>query len=289
VQVAALSSTLAGAEGPPEGVVALRATYPISRYFAAFDMVVAASGYNAYHELIQLGPPSLFVPMPRQTDDQAARARYAEERGVGIACAGPDDPTIEAKLDAVLDPAGRASMAERLAASRGENGAADAARWLEELAGGGALPPVDRGGARPVASSSTRRAWIFASSVPRTAARIGRQVLTRPRPRTLLIALGLGREGLAREVQGALERTGERPERALVITDTLDYAPLLAAGVGFEHLPGPGCRQAELAGVPYGEFRLERLRAILAARPRPRRVLGLWNAPAELVEAARRR
>ena len=47
----------------------------MSRYFAAFDAAVAAAGYNAYHELIALGVPSLFVPMARDTDDQPARAR----------------------------------------------------------------------------------------------------------------------------------------------------------------------------------------------------------------------
>ena len=73
-------SALAAADEVPEGVVALRATYPMSRYFAAFDGAVAAAGYNAYHELIALGVPSLFVPMPRDTDDQPARARYARAR-----------------------------------------------------------------------------------------------------------------------------------------------------------------------------------------------------------------
>ena len=56
----------------------------MSRYLRAFDATVSAAGYNAYHELIRFGVPSLFVPMRRQTDDQEARARYAEESGVGL-------------------------------------------------------------------------------------------------------------------------------------------------------------------------------------------------------------
>ena len=74
----------------------LRATYPMSRYFAAFDAAVAAAGYNAYHELIELGVPSLFVPMHRETDDQPARARYAEEAGLGLGLSRADDPELEA-------------------------------------------------------------------------------------------------------------------------------------------------------------------------------------------------
>jgi len=60
-----------------------------------------------------------------------------------------------------------------------------------------------------------------------------------------------------------------------VITDRLDFAPLLSAGVGFEHVPADGSRQAAPAGVPYARFREERLRLIRARRPRPRRVLEL--------------
>ena len=76
----------------PRAWSALRATYPMSRYFAAFDGAVAAAGYNAYHELIALGVPSLFVPMPRDTDDQPARARYAEGAGIGLGVTRPGRP-----------------------------------------------------------------------------------------------------------------------------------------------------------------------------------------------------
>ena len=91
----------------PEGIVHLRSTYPMSRYFAAFDLAVSAAGYNAYHELIRFGVPALYVPMPRQTDDQAARARYAEQAGIGLAADGPDP-----------DRSRRCSTAARLRAAR---------------------------------------------------------------------------------------------------------------------------------------------------------------------------
>src|SRR5205814_9141059 len=85
VQVAAASSAIAGLLDVPEGVVHLRSTYPMSRYYAAFDVAVSAAGYNAFHELIRFRVPSLFIPMRRETDDQPARARYAEQSGVGTA------------------------------------------------------------------------------------------------------------------------------------------------------------------------------------------------------------
>ena len=132
VQVAALRSTIAaipasGAllahsdQNPPPvgqstaGVVELEATYPMSRYFNAFDAAIAAAGYNAFHELIALGVPALYVPMARETDDQAARARWAESAGLGLGTDGPADLRLEAQLDRLLDAGERDAIAERLA------------------------------------------------------------------------------------------------------------------------------------------------------------------------------
>lgn len=302
VQVAALASTLEDLADVPEGVIRLPATYPISRYLAAFDLAVAAAGYNAFHELIAAGVPALYVPMSRQTDDQAARARHAEEHGLGLAVAGPYDTVLERRLDGLLDSGRRAAIRERLASLPEPRGAAEAAEWLEALAsegaGGdgrpGAASPRSRsdgpevaGDAAPgtPASVRLRRAWIFASSVPRTVLRLGRQILTRPRTRTIVLALGVGEE-LGDELAKLLADTGERPERVLVVTDGLDFKPLLAAGVGFEHVPGPGERQPELAGDGYEDFRLGRVELILSGRPRPRRVLALGEVPERVFAAA---
>ena len=138
----------------PDGVVELEATYPMSRYFAAFDAAVAAAGYNAFHELIHLGVPSLFVPMHRETDDQPARARWAAAAGAGLAVAGPADPHLERELERLLDPAS-ARRSRALAELGGANGAGEAAGWLAESALTGraaaapASAPASAAGARP--------------------------------------------------------------------------------------------------------------------------------------------
>ncbi|MEK6327201.1 MAG: glycosyltransferase [Actinomycetota bacterium] len=287
VQVAALSSTIARLLTVPEGIVHLRSTYPMSRYFAAFDLAVSAAGYNAFHELCRFGVPALYVPMPRQTDDQAARARYAVKKGIGLGVDGPDSDRIEALLDELLDPGRRASMRERLDELRFEDGAAQAARWLGELAR--AERPAGRGRAglwrrwlrRPL--SSARKAAPFAARLPLHAAAFVKQTIVRRPPRTVVLALGVPEGDLEPQLEGALARTPDPPGRVLVITDSLEFGPLLRAGVGFEHVPGPGEAQARLAGGDYHSFLSRRLTLILAERPRPRRALAIGDTGADLL------
>jgi UDP:flavonoid glycosyltransferase YjiC (YdhE family) len=278
IQVVAISSALGalGDTSVPEGIVELRATYPMSRYFAAFDAAVAAGGYNAFHELIHLGVPSLFVPMARQTDDQAARARWAEKAGVGLAVEASASPLLEAQLERLLDSERRELMNGGIRELGERNGAGEAAAWLEALVGGEAAASTgaaDAGAGKRGSFRAWRRRWgTFAASVPRTAVRLTRQQLTEPRPRTLILAFGLG-EGAPAAVREALARTPDDPRRVLVLTDSFEFAALRELGVGFEHVPPPGSRQAELAGVPYEEFRRGRAELILAERPQPRRTL----------------
>jgi UDP:flavonoid glycosyltransferase YjiC (YdhE family) len=278
VQAAALASHLAALDDVPEAVVRLEATYPIARHFAAFDAAVSAAGYNAFHELAAARVPSLFVPIVRQTDDQAARASGAERAGTGLAVGGPDDATLEARIDELLQPPRQAALRDSLDRLGAWRGAEQAARWLEGLAAERAGSTAATAASAPDAAVRARRAWIFASSVPRTVARVAAQRLRRPRTRVVVVALGLDHDRYPDELDRALAETGEPPERVLVITDRLEFAPLLAAGVGFEHVPAPGARQAELAGGAYEAFRARRIELIRARRPRPRRVIELPRA-----------
>ena len=286
VQVAALSSALAAVDSVPARVVQLRATFPMSRYFSAFDAAVAAAGYNAFHELIALGVPALYVPMARETDDQAARARWAESAGLGLGTDGPADLRLEAQLDRLLDAGERDAIAARLAELAEPTGAADAARWLTDLAAPAQAPSVDSRaaagsesplgatGGRAGSGREFRRRWgQFLTSLPRTLARLTRQQLTQPRLRTVVLAVGIADDAIAAAVAAALEESGEEPARTLVVTDSLALGQLRALGVGIEHVPGRAERQPELAGGTYEDFVRRRLELILAERPEPRRTV----------------
>ena len=269
VQVAVLKSVLAGLDDAPAGVVGIDATFPLARHYAAFDAAVSAAGYNQAHELAALGVPSLLVPMRRQTDDQAGRAAEAERAGVALAVAGADDPALESRLDDLLDPAVQQRLRDGLERLGEWRGAEQAAAWLL-----GDDVPRRQASPRARLGVRLRRAWIFAASVPRTLGRVSRQAISRPRMRVLVLATGLG-ERHREAVEQAVADAGEAPAQILVVTDTLDFAPLLRRGVGFEHIPAQGERQPELAGGEYVGFRARRLELIRARRPRPRRVVEL--------------
>lgn len=280
VQVAVLESAIAAGLDVPAGIVHLRSTYPMSRNYAAFDLVVAAAGYNAFHELLELGVPTLFVPIARETDDQAARASWAAAADLARAVTAPDAPELEAELDRLLDPLERGRILGRLAELPRATGAAEAAAWLADMASEVADLAAPRpAGARRnwhLPGGSPREAAEFIARVPRGVAALGKQILTSPRPpRTVILSLGLAGEDLERELSAALARTPDPPERVLVVTDSLDFDPLRRAGVGFEHVPAAGERQPELAGGQYDSFLRRRLALILAERRRPRRTMGI--------------
>jgi hypothetical protein len=255
IQVAALESSLAPGLAIPEDVHPIRAVYPMSRYYRAFDLAISAAGYNAFHELIAGGVPSLFVPMPRQLDDQAARASWARETGVGEGVEGPLDPELETRLDRVLDAGRREEIRERIERLGIENGAAKAAEAIEALMNGQvSSSPRIAGESRhavpgPHAQKTHRwdRLAVSAQLIRRVGLRLPAIVVRRaverfrtpPPPAAKLIAPALGLNG--DELLGALhalsERTRVEPARILAITDSLDFAALRRAGFGFEYVP----------------------------------------------------
>jgi hypothetical protein len=118
----------------PDGVRRLE-LLPVSRYYRAFDAVVSAVGYNAFHELLHAGVPSLLVPNENPImDDQLARARHAEGRGFAIAHRAGDVYQLKERLEELLDPDVRARMRRRMAGLDPTNGAVAAARFVGELA-----------------------------------------------------------------------------------------------------------------------------------------------------------
>lgn len=77
-------------------------TYPLARFFAAFDFHVAAAGYNSFHEIMAAGQRAVFVPNYMEVDDQTKRALFAEQQGRGIVVASRPEATLHARMQAAI-------------------------------------------------------------------------------------------------------------------------------------------------------------------------------------------
>ena len=62
----------------PDGVIPLT-RFPLLRVMRAFDVFVAAAGYNTCCEVLQSRVPTLFVPNTQVNDDQTARAHLVAQ------------------------------------------------------------------------------------------------------------------------------------------------------------------------------------------------------------------
>jgi UDP:flavonoid glycosyltransferase YjiC (YdhE family) len=129
-QIAILESAISRKFAVPASVVKVAATYPIARFYRAFDFVISAAGYNSYHELVGYQIPAAFFPVRKPTDDQPARARYAAE--VGVAVETGLEPS--SALQALLSESERQRMSARGRELAFGNGAVAAAEAIAELA-----------------------------------------------------------------------------------------------------------------------------------------------------------
>jgi len=248
LQVAALESSLSADLGVPSQVVRLRDTYPVSRYYRAFDLVISAAGYNSFHELIRFAVPTLFVAMPRELDDQAARARWAHRNGVALGCERPSAEDLDELLEEILDPARRAQIAHRAGELRLSNGAEKAARLVSRLARTGIDPELRKELPTPAVE---KRRFLLTLALARTSAlvRYPMERAVRRGPSVAYDARGVTEVQLTRGLDEVIREAGGERERVLVVTDSPRFGPLLRARVPFEYVPPPG----ELAAQPQSE------------------------------------
>ena len=117
----------------PENVVRLPG-YPFARYFNAFDLAISAVGYNSFHELIYAGVPTILVPNEAmEQDNQLARALYADRHGLAKCVRASEIYDFTNQIDQLFDPAVRKQMVQRLDALESDNGAVEAAAFVEEV------------------------------------------------------------------------------------------------------------------------------------------------------------
>ncbi len=108
--------------------------YPLARYLSAFDAAVSAAGYNAVHELLQAGVPTVLVPnFATGIDDQQARTDALTAAGLALSADERSAESISASARRLLDPAVRASLSDACSRLPAPTGAAATARILREL------------------------------------------------------------------------------------------------------------------------------------------------------------
>ena len=133
-------------------VTELAGVYPLARYLSAFDAAVSSAGYNAVHEFIPAGIPTLFIPNPDTlTDDQMARAHHLARTGLALAADPTDEEALARATARLLDPGEGAALAaacKALSPGRTSGGAASTAALVLALARvaqpGQRLDPVER-------------------------------------------------------------------------------------------------------------------------------------------------
>lgn len=122
---------IAGASGGT-GTISI---YPLARYARAFDVAVSAAGYNSYHEWINALLPTIWLPNTETiTDDQEARARFAEDSGMGRSLVAPSPDQILSTTREIADDGCRREMVEQMRRRLEPNGAVEAARAILEVA-----------------------------------------------------------------------------------------------------------------------------------------------------------
>lgn len=117
-------------------VVELQGVYPLVRYLKAFDAAVSAAGYNAVHEIVADGLPTLLVPNTEtRTDDQVTRATSLARRGLCLT-ASPDSPAdLAAAVDRLCDPSCREDLMSTVANTPADERSGGAAATVQVLLG----------------------------------------------------------------------------------------------------------------------------------------------------------
>ena len=77
--------------------------YPNSMYYNGIDFAIQAGGYNSFHEMRNLGIPTLFYPnMNTGMDDQLARCKVAEDEQWGLVLLKRTEKSISSSISKLL-------------------------------------------------------------------------------------------------------------------------------------------------------------------------------------------
>lgn len=235
-QVAVTTSGIATSGIPipdPTRVVEVRGVYPLVRYLAAFDSVVSAAGYNAVHEFVSGGLPTLLVAnRATRTDDQVARARGVAAAGLALEAAEDDAAGLASAVRRLLTEEVRADLSAAIGEvdrSRRMGGAAAAWSHLVETVDTRDVGPADRLRAWWGAVDDGARATAMMALGPSGTAAV-RRALRRPAPAGIRDPLEV--------MISADAPSQESSARPLLFADSIDVDDLRSGRIVEHVLPG---------------------------------------------------
>jgi len=108
--------------------------YPNSFSFNGFDFAIMAGGYNSYHEAIEFALPTIFIPNTKTgMDDQVARVREGESKGLCLILEGTDDSSMRKSIAKAIQYDVRHSIVESCEALHQKNGAVQVGKLIVSM------------------------------------------------------------------------------------------------------------------------------------------------------------
>ena len=117
-------------------VRALTGVFPLHPHLSAVDLAITSVGYNAAHEFVASGVPTVLVPANNVTDDQRARALAMQDFGVSVVVEASQPQLLQEVIERLLDDENeRQAMAlsARTIAAHWGDGAREAAELLRTV------------------------------------------------------------------------------------------------------------------------------------------------------------
>lgn len=172
--------------------------FPLSAYLLAFDAAVAEAGYNTFHDLMNFGIPTIFIPHEHEMSDrQQERSEWAQEHGLALSISARNPDKLDRHVQDMIDCGIRRKPDDT--GTRLPGGAERAANLVDELA---------RTFARPSRSAANNNADPEPSD--ETAAPMDRQL----RLQNLLAEKDAELQHLRRLVEGLARRVRVLEERS---------------------------------------------------------------------------
>lgn len=106
--------------------------YPVMPNARAFDVMIAAAGYNSVQEAVSLGVPTILVPNAEtRTDDQVRRARGIASQGLCLVAETAQE--LRTAVEHMANGDRRQTQRDRMGVVEPPTGAAEAADVLEKI------------------------------------------------------------------------------------------------------------------------------------------------------------